>query len=183
MKPHSTIQLAKSMNAVAIATAFSFVVFTTFATSVLAQTTPPTPVAVAVAKPSFVNIGDKPAVLFDAPSTRANKTFIVLRHSPLEVLVKLDKWIKVRDHENTIGWVESDSLAARNTARLVIVNVALAHVRAAADDASSLIFNAERNVLLEVSAVSATAVPNGWLAVKHRDGQTGFIKATEVWGE
>ena len=161
------------MNAVVTTAAFSFVVF---ATAVTAQTAP----TATVVKPNYVNVGDKPAVLFDAPSTRANKTFIVLRASPLEVLVKLDKWVKVRDHEGIIGWVESDSLAARNTTRLVMVNVALANIRAAADDASNAVFSAERNVLLEVSA---TVAPTGWLSVKHRDGQAGFVKVTEVWGE
>jgi len=161
------------MNAAAIAAAFSFVLVATF---VEAQ---PTPLAVGV-KQSFVNIGDKPAVLFDAPSTRANKLFIVLRASPLEVLVKLDKWVKVRDQEGTIGWVESDVLAARNTLRLVAVNATVAVVRAAADDSAAIAFNAQRNVLLEVTTSIA---PAGWLSVKHRDGQSGFVKAGEVWGE
>lgn len=161
------------MNAVAIAAAFSFVVL---ASAVNAQTGP----ATAVVKPNFVNVGDKPAVLFDAPSTRANKTFILLRASPLEVLVKLDKWVKVRDHEGTIGWVESDSLAVRTSARLVMVSLVLANIRATADDTSSVAYSAERNVLLEVTA---NVAPTGWLAVRHRDGQAGFVKVTEVWGE
>lgn len=166
------------MNAVAIATAFSFAICA-FAAS--AQTTPPvTPATPATPKTSFVNIGDKPAVLFDAPSTRANKTFIVLRQSPLEVLVKLDKWTKVRDHEGTIGWVENETLAARNTPRLVMVNVATADIRTAADAGANVVFDAQRNVVLEITS---TVAPVGWLAVKHRDGQMGFVRLLQVWGE
>jgi SH3-like domain-containing protein len=136
------------------------------------------PIAAPVAPPkSYVTIGDKPAVLYDAPSTRANKIFIVLRYSPLEVLVRLDKWIKVRDAENTVGWVESETLGMR---RHVQVNVPLADVRNAADAASALVFEAQRNVVLEVTGSAATA---GWLAVKHRDGQAGFIRLAQVWGD
>ena len=61
-----------------------------------------------------------------------------------------------------------------------MVNVALANIRAAAEDASNAVFSAERNVLLEISTAVA---PTGWLSVKHRDGQAGFVKVTEVWGE
>ncbi len=166
------------MNAVAVATAFSFVMCAFVAN---AQTTPPAaPTAPAIPKISFINIGDKPAVLFDAPSTRANKTHIVLRQSPLEVLVKLDKWTKVRDYESTIGWVENDTLAARNTSRLVIVNVATADIRVAAGASANLVFEAQRSVLLELTSAVA---PTGWLGVKHRDGQTGFVRLTQVWGE
>jgi SH3-like domain-containing protein len=175
MKLLLRLDFSKSMNAVAIATAFSFVMCAFVAN---AQTTlPATP---ATPKLSFVNIGDKPAVLFDAPSAKANKTHIVLRQSPLEVLVKLDKWTKVRDHEGTIGWVENDTLAARNTPRLVMVNVITADIRAAADASANLTFEAQRNVLLEITSAVA---PMGWLAVKHRDGQAGFVRLMQVWGE
>jgi len=143
-----------------------------------AAAVPATSAAVSIAAPqkSFVTIGDKPAILYDAPSTRANKTFIILRNSPLEVLVRLDKWTKVREAGPTFGWVENDTLTTR---RHVQVNVALADVRSAADAASTLVFQVQRNVLLEISSQS-TAI--GWLAVKHRDGQQGFIKLTDVWG-
>jgi SH3-like domain-containing protein len=126
---------------------------------------------------SYVSIGDKPAVLYDAPSTRANKVFIILRYSPLEVLVKLDKWVKVRDAENAIGWVESEALGMR---RYVQISVPLADVRNAADAASALVFEAQRNVVLEVTGSAATA---GWIAVKHRDGQAGFVRLAQVWGD
>ena len=136
-----------------------------------APNTPPTP------QKMFVSIGDKPAVLFDAPSNRANKLFIILRNTPLEVLVKLDKMTKVRDADgSTIGWVENETLGSR---RHVQVATTLADVRASADAGTALAFEAQRAVLLEVTgAVTA----GGWLPVKHRDGQAGFIRLTQVWG-
>ena len=42
-------------------------------------------------------------------------------------------------------------------------------------------FSADKNVLLELT--DATPVSGGWVKVKHRDGQSGFVKASEVWGD
>jgi hypothetical protein len=39
-------------------------------------------------------------------------------------------------------------------------------------------FEAERDVVLEL----LEAAPGGWVKVRHRDGQTGFLKVAQVWG-
>ena len=137
-----------------------------------ATTAPP-----AAAAKSFVTIGDRPAVMFDAPSTRANKTFIINPLTPLEVLVKLDKWTKVLDSENTNGWIENTSLGER---RHVLVSVAAAEVRGSSGANATSVFDAQRGVVLEVTG-AATA--DGWLPVKHRDGQAGVVRLTHVWGD
>jgi hypothetical protein len=72
-------------------------------------------------------LGDKPAVLYDAPSTRADRLFVASRYYPFEVLVKLDQWTKVRDFNGEVAWVENGALGARAT---VLVTVPLADVRA-----------------------------------------------------
>ncbi len=138
------------------------------------QTLPPAP---APPQKSFVSIGDRPAVLFDAPSNRANKTFIILRNTPLEVLVKLERMTKVRDADGAIGWVENDLLG---TKRHVQVSVSSADVRVSASLSSGLAFDAQRGVLLEVVGPSSL---EGWLPIRHRDGQTGFVRSTQVWGD
>ncbi len=139
--------------------------------------TPPANTAVAspAAATLFVSIGDKPAILYDALSVKANKLFILSRNHPLEVLVKLDKWTKVRDAEGAIGWVENTSLGDK---RFVQVSAATAEIRANAQTGANLIFEAQRGVLLEVTAPAT----DGWVAVRHRDGQSGFVRTTQVWG-
>jgi hypothetical protein len=37
---------------------------------------------------------------------------------------------------------------------------------------------ADKDVLFEL----AEPVASGWIKVKHRDGQAGYVKAAEVWG-
>ncbi len=124
----------------------------------------------------FSAIGDKPAVVYDAPSLKASKIFILVRFQPVEVLVKLDKWIKIRDADNTLGWVESGALGDK---RFVQVAAAVADIRAARDAASALVFEAQRAVLLEVTGPAV----EGWLPVRHRDGQGGFVRKAQVWGD
>lgn len=126
---------------------------------------------------TFVTIGDKPAIMFDAPSTHTSKIFIINALSPLEVLAKLDKWTKVRDSENVVGWVETAALGDR---RHVQVSAMSADIRAMPAATAALVFDAQRAVLL---AVTGLATPDGWLPVKHRDGQSGFVRLTQVWGD
>jgi SH3-like domain-containing protein len=126
---------------------------------------------------TFVTVGDKPAVLYDAPSNRANKTFILNRLTPLEVLVKLERMTKVRDAEGTIGWVENSGLGERRHVQVATVS---ADIRAMPSPTSALVFDAQKAVALEVTG-AATA--DGWLPVKHRDGQAGFVRLTQIWGD
>ena len=93
-------KLMTTRNAATYVTAFCLV-------PVLALAQSPPPTAAVAPGAQYVTIGDKPAILYDAPSNKANRNFILGRFQPLEMLVKLDKWTKVRDTENTIGWVES----------------------------------------------------------------------------
>ena len=123
----------------------------------------------------FRAIGDKPAVLYDAPSLRADRLFIASRYYPFEVLVKLDQWTKVRDSNGEVAWVENRALGARQT---VLVTVPLADVRAAATPQSPLVFEAYKQVLLEVLEPPV----EGWVRVRHRDGQSGYIRTSHVWG-
>jgi SH3-like domain-containing protein len=123
----------------------------------------------------FRALGDRPAVLYDAPSVKADRLFVASRHYPFEVLVKLDQWTKVRDANGEVAWVENKALGDRQT---VVVTVPLADVRAAPNAQSALVFEAYKQVLLEITEAPA----DGWVRVRHRDGQQGYIRLSHVWG-
>ena len=67
----------------------------------------------------------------------------------------------------------------------LIDQLQLADVRASPDDASPIVFRAEQNVLLELAepalSAASTARP-GWVKVRHRDGQVGFVRIAQVFG-
>ena len=52
-------------------------------------------------------------MLYDAPSVKSDRVFVATRHYPLEVLVKLDAWTKVRDVNGEVAWVENRQLGER----------------------------------------------------------------------
>jgi SH3-like domain-containing protein len=124
----------------------------------------------------YRSIGERPAILYDAPSSRADRLFVASRHYPFEVLVKLDQWTKVRDADGAVAWVENKALGEQP---MVLVTVPLADVRAAASPQSPLVFEAYKHVLLQLLEPPGA---EGWLKVRHRDGQEGYIRAAHVWG-
>lgn len=118
---------------------------------------------------------DAPTVLYDAPSQKGGRLFVVKRDTPVELVVSLEGWVKVRDAEGGLAWIERKYLVER---RSLLVTADRAEVRQAADDSAPLVFAAERNVALDY----LESVPGGWLKVRHRDGQSGFVRASQVWG-
>ena len=143
--------------------------------------------SIAVALPiaaaaDFRATADPAAILYDAPSARARPLFIYGRDVPVETLVSVEGWTKIRDAAGTIGWLQSKSLSDK---RMVVVRTPTAEVRAAADEGAPVVFRAERDVLLELAepaASAATTAMPGWLKVRHRDGQTGYIRLSQVFG-
>lgn len=115
------------------------------------------------------------AVLYDAPSQKAKPLFVIAPGTPVEVIVSIDAWVKVRDLKGDLAWIERGQLADKRT---VQVRTEGAQIRAEANDAAKLAFEAEADVLLEF----LEAGPAGWVKVRHRDGPQGFVKATQVWG-
>lgn len=118
---------------------------------------------------------DTATVLYDAPSQKGSKLFVIKRDTPVEVVVSLEGWSKVRDAEGGLSWIEKKFL---NDRRSVIVTTDRAEIRQKMDEASPLVFEAEKSVSLEY----LESAPGGWIKVRHRDGQAGFVRANQVWG-
>lgn len=132
-------------------------------------------VADPLAATEFRSVAEDAAVLYDAPSLKAQKLYVLGRDYPLEIVVVLEDWIKVRDASGELAWVEKKSLSNK---RSVMVTVPLADIRQASSDNSPLVFQAEQSVLLELVEFSDP----GWIKVRHRDGQTGYVRTNQVWG-
>lgn len=123
----------------------------------------------------FRSVADNAAVLYDAPSAKAKKLYVIGRDYPVEVVVVVEGWTKIRDAGGELTWIESKSLSERRT---VMVKVKLADIRQAAADNAPLSFRVEQNVLLDLLELTGT----GWARITHRDGQSGYIKLSQVWG-
>ena len=123
----------------------------------------------------FRSVAVLKAVAYDAPSKEANKLFILTSGYPVEVIVNLGDWIKVRDALGGLSWLESKALSNK----LSVIVLSKTDIKIAEDNASALVATVEKDVLLEPIA---GALKSGWQKVKHRDGVTGFVPTTVLWG-
>ena len=123
----------------------------------------------------FRSVQDPAAVLYDAPSKASTPLFVVSRSYPLEVIVNLEAWVKVRDQTGALSWIERKALSERRT---VVVTAASAEARQRPEEAAPPSFSAIQNVVLDLVEIA----PNGWLRVRHADGATGYLRAAQVWG-
>ena len=122
----------------------------------------------------FRSVAENAAVLYDAPSIRAKKLYVVSHGYPVEIVVAVEGWSKVRDANGELTWIESRHLAEKRT---VLVKAPLAQVRESADDKAPVVFQAQQDVVLELIEVAG-----GWLRVRHRDGQAGYVRTAQAWG-
>lgn len=123
----------------------------------------------------FRAVAENAAVLYDAPSAKAKKLYVLNRGYPVEVMVMVEGWVKVRDASGELTWIESKYLTDKRT---VMIKVPLAQVRQSADDNAPVVFQAQQHVILDLVEVTS----GGWLRVRHRDGQVGFVRVAQVWG-
>ena len=115
------------------------------------------------------------AIVYDAPSTEGRRLFILRPGTPVEIVVTLDQWIKVREPSGSLSWIERRVLAKRRT---LLITAERAAIRREARDDAPLSFEAARNVVVEL--IEAPTL--GWAKVRHADGLEGYIRASDVWG-
>ncbi|HBV21013.1 MAG TPA: hypothetical protein DEF07_04750 [Nitrosomonas sp.] len=123
----------------------------------------------------FFSIAENATIMYDAPSVKSGKLFVASSNFPVEAVVNVEGWTKVRDSSGSLAWVEKKALSEQ---RFVIVTVPMADIYQLADETSELVFQAQKSVVMEWLN---SDIP-GWIKVRHRDGQSGYIKANQVWG-
>lgn len=122
----------------------------------------------------FKSVSVNAAILYDGPSASAKRVFVAPRGMPVQLISVVEPFVKVRDMSGDTAWVDRRSLGNNRT----LIAVGTATLRSAAQDSSAVVVQIERGVMLEVLDASVA----GWARVKHSDGQTGFVKISEVWG-
>lgn len=115
------------------------------------------------------------AILYDAPSQKGKKLYLIKAQTPVEIVVRLDGWFKVRDAEGSLAWIEARNVAER---RMLVVTAPRAEIRQADKPESALLAEFDKSVALEFVEMASP----GWAKVRHRDGVTGYVRSTQVWG-
>lgn len=123
----------------------------------------------------FRSVGATAAILYDAPSFKATRVYVIGKHYPLEIISRVGEWVKVRDAGGDLSWIAANALSDKRT---VMVTAAIADVREAAQDSAVVIFRAEKNVVLDLLEPPTST----WIKVRHRDGQVGYARLEQIWG-
>ncbi len=131
--------------------------------------------AAGAAAADFRSIGENGAIFYDAPAARGKKLYVATRDYPVEVLVNVEGWSRVRDATGELAWVERKALSEK---RVVLVTVPVADVRSGPTEQSALSFRVQQGVALDLAEPTAAA----WVKVRARDGRTGYVRIGQVWG-
>jgi len=123
----------------------------------------------------FRSVAENGTLMYDAPSVRAKKLFVASRYYPVEIVINIDAWVKVRDQAGDLSWIEKKALSDKRT---VVVTAAFADVRQSPSEQAAVVLQAQQGVALDI----AEAQSGGWLKVRHADGQVGYLKISQVWG-
>lgn len=124
----------------------------------------------------FRSVNEASAILYDAPSTAAVPVFLVTRGYPLEIVSTTEAWLKVKDHAGALNWIERKAVSAKRT---VVVTSARAEAHERPEDSAPVAFAAAQSVVLDLIEIA----PGGWLRVRHADGATGYMRASQLWGD
>ena len=123
----------------------------------------------------FRSVNVPAAILYDAPSQKGKKLYLVKAQTPVEVVVRLDGWFKVRDAEGSLAWIESGNVGER---RMLVVTAPRAEIRQATNPDAAIVAELDKWVAVEFLETTAP----GWVKVRHRDGTSGYLRSTQVWG-
>ena len=124
----------------------------------------------------FRSVSVSKTILYEAPSATTKRVYLVSEGYPLEVIVNLGDWLKVRDPYGTLSWVESKNLQSKRT---VIVKVDKANIFKEPELKSALLANIEKDVVIELSDPLITS---GWIKLRYQQDLDGYIQASQVWG-
>jgi len=124
----------------------------------------------------FRSVASAKTILYEAPSATTKRVYLVDEGYPLEIIVNLGDWLKVRDPYGTLSWAESKNLQSKRT---VIVKADKANIYKDPESKSALVATIEKDVVIELSD---PLIANGWIKVRYQQDLDGYIQTSQVWG-
>jgi len=124
----------------------------------------------------FRSVAFAKTILYEAPSATTKRVYLVGEGYPLEIIVNLGDWLKVRDPYGTLSWAESKNLQSKRT---VIVKVDKANIYKDPESKSALVATIEKDVVIELSD---PLIANGWIKVRYQQDLDGYLQTSQVWG-
>ncbi|WP_457573603.1 SH3 domain-containing protein [Desulfolithobacter sp.] len=113
------------------------------------------------------------------PGTKYRVLWVLGEGFPLKVLKRSGSWLRVKDFEGTIGWVNK-KLVSRTPHMIVKVHKnskKRINVRSGPSTKYRIVAKAYYGVVFKTLERK-----NGWVRVEHPKGVTGWIKRSLLWG-
>lgn len=127
-----------------------------------------------LADTSFVSVDIDQLNVRTGPGTDHPIKMKVGRNYPLYVINESEGWLHVMDFDGDRGWISSNLGSFDN---YVITQLPKSNIRDGRGTENAIKFTAERGVVLRVLKEE-----DGWLNVRHADGDEGWISAKIVFG-
>ncbi|MEX8195100.1 SH3 domain-containing protein [Comamonas guangdongensis] len=129
--------------------------------------------AVAQAR-EFVSIKGKSVNVREKPSTRSATLWELSRGYPLQITQRQGQWLRVKDHEATLGWVHAP---LTGKAPHMMVTARSANLRSGPGPKHGRVGRLEQHELLRTLKKQG-----GWVQVQRDNGQSGWVAKSLVWG-
>ena len=123
----------------------------------------------------YASVAVPAAILYDLPSKTAKKLYLIRAQTPVEIVVRQQGWLRVRDAEGGLAWIEGRQLAEQRTLQVISSS---AEIRQEARAESAVLAELAKGVVVEFLEIADA----GWVKVRHRDGVTGYVRKTQIWG-
>lgn len=114
------------------------------------------------------------AIVYDTPSAQGKKLYLLGQGYPVEVIVNLAEWVKVRDQQGGLSWIDAKQLSPKRT--LLIISPV--EIKQTPEAGGATLARVEKDVVVDL----LEPAKNGWVKIKHRDGLVGFVQTSAVWG-
>lgn len=124
--------------------------------------------------PRFASLRDHEANLRTGPGVRYPIAWKYTRKSmPVEIIAEFDTWRKVRDWQNTEGWVHRVMLSSRRTG---VVTPKIESLHSDNRESSKTIAKMESGVIVNIDNCNGN-----WCKVKVESFK-GYVKRASLWG-
>jgi SH3-like domain-containing protein len=123
---------------------------------------------------AYVSVDNDTLNVRRGPGTNYSIVMRVSRHYPFRVVDRSEDWLLVSDFDGDKGWVSKKLVSFTP---YVITRLDKCNIRQGPGTESKIAFTAERGVLFRVLNER-----DGWLNIKHNDGDEGWISAKIVFG-
>ncbi len=122
----------------------------------------------------FISIGRDTVNIREKPTTDSARLWELSRGYPLQVEQREGEWLKVRDYEETLGWVLG-SLTSKTAHR--VINSTNVNLR------SGPATNTRRMGKLDKDEIVQTLENQGeWTKIKRSNGTVGWVAKRFTWG-